>query len=265
MDHQSVVSVLHRVADGQKEAYPRFDVQSLLGAVLRDRQASINVLHDEVRPSVLGQTAVEHAADAPVVERRQNLPLGIETTEDLLAVHTPFDHLESHHLVERLLAIGKVDRPHAAGTDLLQDPVQPDPIGHWRFDRQRLKRRGIERPLVQPGPSIVLSQQGFDLETQSAIASAETIENLAPLLDRPLDHPVEHLEEPAPPIAHLFPQYNCTQETARRRDDTADSDHGSLEMVTCLDDDTHDLPGWGQSPRGDLDQGAGELVVLVPS
>src|SRR4051812_15502887 len=87
----------------------------------------------------LGGAAIEAAGDVDVVHQRQGLPLGLEASNDLPAIHTGLDHLEGALALDRLSLLGHEDRAHAALADLLEELVRADDCagtlaGQWLID-----------------------------------------------------------------------------------------------------------------------------------
>ena len=83
-------------------------------------------LHDEIGPAVFGGAAIENAGDIDMVHDRQGLPFGLETGDDLAAVHDRLDDLEGDLALHGLGLLGHVDGAHAALADLLQQLVRAD-------------------------------------------------------------------------------------------------------------------------------------------
>ena len=84
-----------------------------------------DVLHDEVRETVLGRAAVEDARDVGVVEVREDPPLVAESLEDEVGVHAAANELDRDGLLEALVAPrGEVDGPHPAVPELAHDLVR---------------------------------------------------------------------------------------------------------------------------------------------
>jgi hypothetical protein len=61
-----------------------------------------------------------------MVHEGQRLPLGLETSDHLAAVHARLDDLESNLALDRLRLLGHVDGAHAAFADLLQQLIGTD-------------------------------------------------------------------------------------------------------------------------------------------
>ena len=95
-------------------------------AVLGQR-LPLDVLHDEVRTPVRRRAAVEQPRDVRMIERRDDLSLGPEAPDEILAVHAALHQLQRDPLAVRVVgAHGQKDRAHAAASDLLQDLVRAD-------------------------------------------------------------------------------------------------------------------------------------------
>jgi len=76
------VGDLNRGANLAKELQPFRYRQLLLVAVLVDR-LSLDVLHDQERPSVLGRATVVELGDVWMVDRGQDLPLVAEPADEV--------------------------------------------------------------------------------------------------------------------------------------------------------------------------------------
>jgi hypothetical protein len=61
-----------------------------------------------------------------VVHHGQGLPLGLEASDDLAAIHARLDDLESNLALDGLGLLGHEDGAHAAFADLLQQLVRTD-------------------------------------------------------------------------------------------------------------------------------------------
>ena len=83
-------------------------------------------LHDEIGPAGFRGPGVEDAGDVDVVHHGQCLPLGLETSDDLTAIHTGLDHFERDLALNWLGLLGHPDYAHAAFADRLQQFVRAD-------------------------------------------------------------------------------------------------------------------------------------------
>jgi len=139
MDDGLLVGVLHALAHLDEEVDALGSVELVSVTVLGDPDAR-DVLHDEVRPTVVGGTALEHLRDRRVIHQCQGLPLGLEASHDLLGVHARLDDLERDPPAHRL---GLLDQPHLAHPALseqLEDTVGADDRG---MTRNRPHRQGV--------------------------------------------------------------------------------------------------------------------------
>lgn len=126
VDDQVLVGELDRAADVGEEPQPRVDRQPGLVTVARDRHA-LDVLHDEVRPTVRRGAAIVEPCDVRVLERGEDLPLVAEAEQDVVGVHPAPDQLERDALLElRIVAFREVDGAHPPAPDLLEQPVRAD-------------------------------------------------------------------------------------------------------------------------------------------
>ncbi len=124
VDHGLVVGVFDAVADVDEELQPVLGREPVLVAVGRDGVA-LDVLHDEVGPTLRSLAGIEHLRDAGVIHERECLSFDLETGDDLFGVHSRSDQLEGD-LAAGLLLLGQPDLAHAALTDLLQEPIGSD-------------------------------------------------------------------------------------------------------------------------------------------
>ena len=119
------------------------DAQPGLVAEAGQRQA-VDQFHDEERPAIRRQAAVEDAGDVGVVHEGQGLPLLLEALHHRLGVHAGLDELQRHLALDRLGLFGDPDLAHAALADLLDQRVAA------RDDRAGRRRPG-GGPWCSPG------------------------------------------------------------------------------------------------------------------
>ena len=125
MDDAFLMRVLYSVADLCEQSETLLDVQSLAIAVLSDRDAG-NVLHDEVRPAIIGHTRIEDLGHARVIHHGQGLALSFEAGDDLLRIHAELDHLQRDTPADGLGLLGEIHDGEAALTQNFPDGVVPD-------------------------------------------------------------------------------------------------------------------------------------------
>ena len=92
---------------------------------------------------------VEHTGDVGMVHHRQRLPLALEASNDLPAVHPRLDNLDRDFALNRLGLLGHEHGAHAALTDLLQKFVRPDHVAGALAERLVERLADIRRGLVQ--------------------------------------------------------------------------------------------------------------------
>jgi hypothetical protein len=127
MDDQVLMRVVHRGADVTEETKARRDPELAPIAVHRDRHA-VDVLHDEKRKLVVGDTAVEQLRDATVSERGEDLSFGDEAPMQFLGVGARAQQLHRNALlVLSVVSLGQVDDAHAATAKLTQHAIRADP------------------------------------------------------------------------------------------------------------------------------------------
>jgi hypothetical protein len=122
---------LMRVLDGstnlneQIKPFPGGEV--ILVAVIRDLDAP-HQFHDEIRPAGFRRAGVQHLGNVRMIHQSQRLPLGLESSDDTLGVHTQFDDLERDPAANGFLLFGHIHHTAAAFADLLQKLVAADSV-----------------------------------------------------------------------------------------------------------------------------------------
>ena len=85
---------------------------------------TFDVLHDEVRQSVIGCASIEKASDIWIIEVGKNLPFVTEMTKHRVGVHATFDQLDCDLLLVLLIrALGQIDGAHSAPANLTNDAI----------------------------------------------------------------------------------------------------------------------------------------------
>ena len=150
VDHQVLVGDLNRGANLAKELQPFRYRQLLLVAVLVDR-LSLDVLHDQEQPSVLGRAAVVELGDVWMVDRGQDLPLVAEPADEVGARRGAPEELDGHGSPELVvLPLGQIDRPHPPMGNLPNQPIGTDEHPFVRVDRLvGVERKPSRRPRVE--------------------------------------------------------------------------------------------------------------------
>jgi hypothetical protein len=144
-------------------------------AVLVDGRAGDEV-HDEVRAAVRCGAAVEELGDCRMIEMGQNLALGIEVSDGVLALDAPANDLDRDHLaVQVVYSYRLVHGAHAALGDELHDPVRAD-VGADVKGLGQGSGSNWRRGLDELTGFSVGSEQGFDLGAQFRIPSAGAVE-----------------------------------------------------------------------------------------
>src|SRR5262249_56533463 len=103
--------------------------RQVIDVAIRGDGYAMHELHDEKRAPAVGCAGVKDLGNILVVHHGQGLPLGLETGDDLGAVHARLDDLESDPTMDRLVLLGHVDDAEAAFAELLEELVQPDVSG----------------------------------------------------------------------------------------------------------------------------------------
>ena len=127
MDHQVLMSVVDGGADGEEKIQTLADGKPVGIAVLIDRGSGDEV-HHEIGTAVRGGAAIQEFGDIGVIEVGQNLPLGIEAFERVVAEDAAADDLDGDHLAVQVVDAHRlVDGAHAAFGDELHDAVGAQP------------------------------------------------------------------------------------------------------------------------------------------
>ena len=93
MNDAFLMGVLHGVADRNEQMEPLLRREFFVITVLRDRHA-LDVFHDEKRPAAVGDAGIEHPGDVRMIHDGEGLPLGVESGQNVAAVHAGLDQLD---------------------------------------------------------------------------------------------------------------------------------------------------------------------------
>ena len=176
----------HRRTHRAEELQALHHRQPAAGAEAVDGLA-LHVFHGEVGQAVRRGTAVEQLGDVGVVEGGQDLALGAEAADQLLAVGLRTQQLEGHLLLELVVrAGGQVYRAHAAASQQVLDPIVTDAPAHLGIPRSLLHGNGgwiggqglaVRGPVQGPGGTGVSGRdQVLYLPAQKGIAGAGLVE-----------------------------------------------------------------------------------------
>ena len=122
------MGVADGLAHGQEQAEAVAQVQVAPGAPGVDGH-TVDELHHQVGPAVGSHATVQQPRDVGMVQVGQDLALGAEAAQHLLAVHAPAHQLQRHLLAVLVVgAHGAVDHAHAAGAHPLDDAVGADQL-----------------------------------------------------------------------------------------------------------------------------------------
>ena len=183
MDDGFLVRVLHALAGLDEQLQPLADLQLLLVAILRDRQAR-HVLHDEVRLALGRDAGIEHLGDGRVIHDRERLPFRLKALHDRLVVHARLDQLQGHGPAHRCGLLGEPYLPHAA---FAQSADELKPLGKELSRRQAggVKAAAVRtefsrrRRLQELGAQAVADrEQCLELRAQLRVRRADLIEEL---------------------------------------------------------------------------------------
>ena len=127
VNHQIFVRVLHRVAQLAEEREPVVD-RGAAGVAPGGDRFALDVLHDQKRPAVGGDAAVEQRRDVGVLEIREDLSLATESGERELGIQSALDQLDRDPLSVFVGPHSFVDRAHAAHADDADDLVRAEAL-----------------------------------------------------------------------------------------------------------------------------------------
>src|SRR5262245_20296367 len=122
--------VLVRVRDRRAYLAEQFEAvtnrKPMRAAVLVDRLA-IDVLHDEVRNTVVSCPTVEETRNIRMCKAGQDLPFVVETPQHGIRIHAALDHLDRDTQLElRVGALSEVDGAHPSAAKLADDAIGAD-------------------------------------------------------------------------------------------------------------------------------------------
>src|SRR5262249_17996809 len=118
VDDEMAVRIFNCVAHREEEAQPLFDAEIVLRCVLCD-PGPLDVLHDQVRSSVIAGTPVEESCNVRMLKTRQNLTLATEATQNKVGVEARMHQLDGNvRLVLFVVARGQIYSAHSAATEL---------------------------------------------------------------------------------------------------------------------------------------------------
>src|SRR5207302_8690337 len=102
----------------------------------------------------------------------QRLPLGLETGDDLAAVHAGLDDLERDLALHRLSLFGHEDGAHAALADLLQQLVRADDRAQTFAIGLINGRASLWNPLQEMPCLVMRPEQQFNAAAQLGIGTS---------------------------------------------------------------------------------------------
>src|SRR5687767_12935918 len=129
MDDLFLMCVVDGVADRAKQLQAFANAELAIVAVLVERLAAFDELHDKVRKAIVGRAAVKQPPNVRMIERGENLSLFAKAAQDKISVHAALDQLNRHAAVELFVhAHGFVNRTHAPTADLAHNLVSAEPL-----------------------------------------------------------------------------------------------------------------------------------------
>jgi hypothetical protein len=222
MDDELAMSMGHRRADIQEKFKNLAGNQVLLAAVFRDGLPG-HELHDDVRQPFGRGAAVEQAGDVRMIELGENLPLAPKTPQDKVRVQPGRDQLDSGgDFVLVVVALGKIDRAHAAVADLANEPVRAGALrgAPNAFIIDKSFDSSFE-PLLDKGAGIlVVTQQRVDLAKQFFVFIAGGYNPAAAIGGGNFHRLVKDLADSTPGfrshLSEIFDNSRCSQASATR-------------------------------------------------
>src|SRR4051812_20867561 len=204
MNDSLLVSVLNRLADENEQAQPFLGGQLILVAILRNLNPA-HQFHHEVRtahsdaarislthPSgtfaphvgegrsegVFCRSRVENLRDVRMIHHGEGLALGLESGNDLPAVHAQLDNFQGHAALDRLALLRHPYFTKAAFAELLEQFVAANHLGRgfrdWKFGDSgplSVESGSPQEPVVGK----MFSQQLVHLLTESEIPTARSL------------------------------------------------------------------------------------------
>ena len=157
MDYALVMRVLNGFANGYEQLQPLPDRQFGIVAVLDQRKA-FDILHGEIRATLIRHPAIEHAGDVRVVHHSQGLPLGFESREHGLGVHSQLDQFDaaSGH---PMIAIQKWGAMRAEHYKQLVQSGQMNPDDARQQFQSELAQEALRAGLINTQESSSMTQQ----------------------------------------------------------------------------------------------------------
>ena len=124
MNHQVLVRVVNRSADGQKQFKPASNGERMDFAVGIDGR-SLDQLHHEIGNAVVGGAAIEQARDVGMIETGKDLPFMAKAFKNELRESNSATHqLDRNFPVKFAISANRaIDLAHATVADFLEDVV----------------------------------------------------------------------------------------------------------------------------------------------
>src|SRR5262249_7421579 len=124
-----LVRIMNCRADHAKKLEP-LDCRTPAGITIFVNRLAFDVLHNEVRQSVVGGSAVEQPGDVWMFQVGKYLTLVSEAGDDEIGIKPALDQLDGHLLVIMIVVPNRaIDCAHSAAADLFHNLVRTD----WTF------------------------------------------------------------------------------------------------------------------------------------
>ena len=169
--HELTVGMVHAVADHAEEIEALGDGEPAGVGPGIDRLA-VDVLHGEIRFTVIGGAAVVELSNVGMVEAGEDLALGEKPAPDFAVVHAGTQHFEGHLTAELVVAHRQGDTRHAAVADVTYYFVGADRLPRFKPDPSRLLRNGPYGGFEERADLALELQLRLDRTAQGLVAAA---------------------------------------------------------------------------------------------
>ncbi len=144
VDDPLLMGMLDRLTDLDERGQASSGRQLLSIAELGDRH-SPDQFHHEVRAPGPRAAGIQDPRDVRVVHQGQGLAFCLEPGNHVARVHSRLENLQRDLAADGLGLLGNEDQAEPTLTDLLHQPVRPDPVANFRGRRASVGRVVIAR------------------------------------------------------------------------------------------------------------------------
>jgi len=153
------MGVLHGLTHRHDQPRALAHIQVVVVAIIGDRPGVLEKGHDQKWAAIGRGAAVEHRADAGVIEPGENLALAQKTCYCCIGDQPALNDLQ-RHFATVIDDARQVDRPHSAAVDAL-DNIEATDAPPLEIGRKRRRRRAEFRAIRQPAGRLVIGRQQF--------------------------------------------------------------------------------------------------------